>query len=192
MSQCVVTDPSRVHSRYNRTVTDLPWASIPVQLRLQVRKFFCHNTQCERSIFTERLPTVVSPWARRSLRLTALQRQLGLDFGGEAGARASNRLGLLASGDTVLRMVRRGMAPARPTPRVLGVDDWAKCRGQTYGTILVDVESHEAVDLLPDRTADTFGSVAADASRNRNYQPRSVRRLCRWRQERCARCCSSR
>ena len=42
------------------------------------------------------------------------------------------------------------------TPRVLGVDDWALKKGQTYGTILVDLEARRVVDLLPDRTAQTL------------------------------------
>jgi transposase len=40
--------------------------------------------------------------------------------------------------------------------RVLGVDDWAKRKGQNYGTILVDLERGEIVDLLADRTAETL------------------------------------
>ncbi len=50
---------SRIHSRYQRQVADLPWAGIPVRLSLYVRRFFCKNCHCQRQIFTERLPTVV-------------------------------------------------------------------------------------------------------------------------------------
>jgi transposase len=50
----------RVHSRYIRTVTDLPWASWRVGLHLQVRKFFSTNGRCPRRIFTERLWPLVA------------------------------------------------------------------------------------------------------------------------------------
>jgi hypothetical protein len=40
----------------------------------------------------------------------------------------------------------------------LGVDDWAWKKGQTYGTILVDLEQHRIVDLLADRSADTLAT----------------------------------
>jgi len=59
----------RVHSHYERTVADLPWAHVRVMVKLRVRKFFCTNGRCRRRIFTERLPRVVAPWARRSQRL---------------------------------------------------------------------------------------------------------------------------
>ena len=37
----------------------------------------------------------------------------------------------------------------------MGIDDWAWKKGATYGTILVDLQSHKPIDLLPDRTAET-------------------------------------
>src|SRR5437879_7383 len=60
---------SRVHSRYRRTLADLPWLGLPVRLRLSCRKFFCDRPDCSRRIFTERLPGVVRHYARRTERL---------------------------------------------------------------------------------------------------------------------------
>jgi len=57
---CAVT-ARRIHSRYTRTLADLPWADYRVHLQLRVRKWFCRNRRCHRRIFTERLPTVAAP-----------------------------------------------------------------------------------------------------------------------------------
>src|SRR5262245_63659204 len=59
----------KLHSRYERRLTDLPWAGIAVRLHLRTRKFFCRNKDCHRRIFCERLPAVVAPYGRRTLRL---------------------------------------------------------------------------------------------------------------------------
>jgi hypothetical protein len=81
------------------------------------------------------------------------QRQLALSKGGEAAARICQRQGMRGSGKTLLRFVCHAPLPVRHTPRVLGVDDWAMSKGRTYGTILVDLERHQPVDLLADRTS---------------------------------------
>ena len=68
------TPTRRIHSDYERTLADLPWAQYRVCLQLRVRKWFCRNRACPRRFFTERLPTVAAPWARRTLRMA--QRRL--------------------------------------------------------------------------------------------------------------------
>jgi transposase len=79
---------------------------------------------------------------------------LAFDAGGEAGERLLRALGTPVSHDTLLRLIRNEPEKEMKTPRVLGIDDWAKRKGQSYGTILVDLEAHEPVDLLPDRSAE--------------------------------------
>lgn len=116
----------RVHSRYIRSVADLPCAGLPVRWQLQTRRFFCPNPACPRRTFTERLPTVLAAAARRTLRQTTCLQQTGLCAGGESGAHLLGQSGIPVSPDTVLRVVRRTPSPACPTPRVLGVDDWVR------------------------------------------------------------------
>jgi transposase len=153
--RCAVPSSS-VHSRYQRYLTDLPWGTCPVSIRLTVRKFVCRNASCPRRIFTERVPELVAVSARKTCRLVAALQAIGRALGGQAGARLAHRLGLPASRDTLLRLVRRLPLPVVAPLRAIGVDDWAHRKRQRYGTIVVDLERRRPVALLHDREAETL------------------------------------
>lgn len=149
---------SSIHSRYQRRVADLPCGGRALTLVIHARRFFCPIPACPRRTFRERMPALVAPGARRSHPLLRALTEIGMALGGKPGARLARHLGMPTSNRTLLRLVRAAPLPRTATPQVIGVDDWAWRKGRRYGTILCDLERHRAVDLLPERSAD---SVAA-------------------------------
>ena len=152
------TTSQRVHSYYQRKPADLPCCGHGVRLDLTTRRFFCGNPDCDKATFTERMPTVIAPYARRTRRLREVQQSVGFEVGGEQGARLLNHLRMEISGDTLLRLIPREAPVNHEAPRVLGVDDWALRKGHVYGTILVDLETHTVVDLLEERSAEVLAA----------------------------------
>lgn len=113
---CCYQASSRVHSHYQRTVADLPWQGVTVNLQLLTRRFFCVNKTCVRRIFCERLPRVVAAYGRQTVRLNDALHLIAMMLGGQAGAFLATRLGMTISPDTLLRRIQHASVKSECNP----------------------------------------------------------------------------
>lgn len=107
------------------------------------------------------LAPFVAPSARMTVRLFQLLQTLGLATGGRLGRRVTDRTGIQTTRHTLLRRIMA--LPPKPVGQVphIGIDDFSFRRGRTFGTIIVDGQTHKVLDVLPDRTADTSAAWMA-------------------------------
>lgn len=151
----------RIHSYYWRKGQDLPISDQPTRLLIRARRFRCLNEDCPRQTFAE--PVALLPaYARRTVRFTNSLRSVAFALGGEAGGRLATQLRMPTSPDTLLRIIRQTHFLPASEARVVGVDDWAFRKGVSYGTILLDLERHQPIDLLPDRSAASLSAWLSD------------------------------
>jgi transposase len=147
-----------IHSHYERTLLDLPWADYGVRVHVAVRRFRCGEKACEREVFTERFTTWISSYARRMARAWELIKCLSIETSCRSTARISKAIHLPVSSSATLRKLHILDLPELKRASIIGVDDFAFTRSQSYGTLVVDLETNHPIDLLPDRTAPTLAT----------------------------------
>jgi hypothetical protein len=122
---------------------------------LTVKKFFCCKTSCQRKIFTERLPDLIETSSRLTKRLRNAVQAIGFATCGKGGERLSCKLGITISDTTLLWSLSLVPVPEIGKVHIIGIDDFAWRKGQRYGSIIVDLQSHKILDLLPERTVES-------------------------------------
>lgn len=145
----------RLHGSYLRLLAERPVPNEQVVLSVETRRFKCLNEGCPRRTFAEDIYALAGRHQRRTRSHAQALHALGHALGGEAAARLAAELGVRASADTVLRELRRSAVTIRSKnlPRIVGIDDWAIARGHYYGTIVVDLERREPIEVFAGREA---------------------------------------
>lgn len=148
----------KLYATHHKKVQDLPILGKRVMLDIILYEFQCTNTECQSVSFTESYGDFLNDYCYMTNRLVDLVCTLALETSCESSARILNSMNVKISGDTVIRtLIKRFDRQETPVcGSVIGVDDFAFKKRHTYGTIIVDEETHKPVAILDGRDGATL------------------------------------
>ena len=148
-----MTESSSMHATHHRKVQDLPIYGKRVILDIDLYEFNCVNPECSIISFTETFENFLNNYSHMTERLADLMTTLALETSCEGCARILKSMNIKTSGDTVIRTLikRYEKQPEPECGSAIGVDDFAYKKRHTYGTIIVDEETHKPVAVLDGR-----------------------------------------
>lgn len=149
---------SRIHSRYVRTLRDLPGFGKESVIVFNARKFFCDNPLCSKKTFAEQPGNQIFRYRRRTCRCETAVYRHALALSSIQTSRLLAGIGISVSRSTVLRDLHRLRLPDTESLSKVGVDDWAFRKGVTYGTIIVDLDDGHVCDMLGTREEADFST----------------------------------
>ena len=141
---------SKHHATYNRKVQDLPIFGKSVQLYINAYEYYCETCQCS---ISENFDGFLKDRSRLTERCENFIVQLALETSCEGASRTLRQLGIVYSGDSIIRLLLKRLKgkPITKANFIIGVDDFAYKKRNYYGTIIVDGITHKPIALLDGR-----------------------------------------
>jgi transposase len=134
-----------------RLVCDLPILGKSVLLEISTMMYYCTNQECDVVMFTEYLKDFIGIRSKWTERCESFIMSVALNTSCEAASMICKKSGISISGDTIIRMLLRNTSEMPYTGKSIGVDDWAYRKGQSYGTLICDVQTGKPIALFPGR-----------------------------------------
>lgn len=146
------------HGTYTRTVQDLPILGKSVSLEITSYEYHCENPLCDAISLAEDFDGFLSYYSRMTERCEDFICTLALETSCEGAARICKSMGIKISGDSIIRLLikRYEQQPITQCGNIIGIDDFAYKKRQSYCTIIVDEKSHQPVAILNGRDGMTL------------------------------------
>lgn len=139
-----------------RTVTMRPLVNKRFVLVLYMRRFFC---KAEKHIFAEQQPGWLNKYARFSISCIELMNRLHLRMSSVSTSSILRKMGIACCPNTCINHLKKTIKSPDRTAVNIGIDDFAKRKGHSYGSVIVDHDTDKILELIDSRDSKTVAKV---------------------------------